>query len=62
MQWHFLMLALVLALEQFTWMKLDAVGVRVNLLTALEVILLTVTRGIDIIGEDTTSAHVEVLQ
>ena len=62
MQWHFLMLALVLVLEQFTWMKLDAVGVRVNLLTALEALLLTVTSGIDIIGEDTTSIHVEVLQ
>ena len=62
MQWHSLMLTLVLVLEQFTWMKSVAVEVKVNLLTALELLLLAVTRHIDILGGGTAGVHMEVLQ
>ena len=43
MQWPLLMLALVLVLEQFTWMKLGAVAVKITLLTVHEAPLSAVT-------------------
>ena len=50
MQWHSLMLALVLVLEQFTWMKQDVVAVKIFLLTAHGVPLSAVTAGLGGIG------------
>ena len=50
MQWPSLMLALVLVLEQFTWMKYDVVAVKIFLLIAHGVPLSAVTAGLGGIG------------
>ena len=57
MQWPLLMLALVLVLEQFTWMKLDAVEVKITLLTVHEAPLSAVTLALGGAG-----IHVQVLE
>ena len=66
MQWPLPALYLVLVLDQFIWMRLNAVAVKVICLNAHGTLVSAVTRPIDIGGTtttgDITSVHMEVLE